>query len=154
MSLKTMCLMSLCLLAGLTGCATKEKLDIFHRGNDIVQRHFIPGDWDIPPSTTENLCVEEKMVWSTFWNKNVCPGELEKNAPLSVHVAHVSGASYRDLVIPATISGAFQVAAFGTLGAVMPKPHVNVQQTTNALPGARFSTGYFNSTPAPSWLGQ
>lgn len=129
----------LCLL--MVGCATKEKLDIFHRGNDIVQRHFIPGDWDIPPSTTENLCVEEKMIWSVFWSKKVCPGELEKNAPLSVSVAHASGASYKDLVIPATISGLFQVASFGTLAAVMPKPQVNVRQTGPTI-NETFSTKY------------
>lgn len=138
-------LLSLCAVLLLSGCAAKEKLDIFHRGNDIVQRHFIPGDWDIPPSTTENLCVEEKMVWSVFWAKKVCPGELEKNAPLSVHVAHVSGASYRDLVVPATISGLFQVAAFGTLGAVMPAPKLNVRQTG---PEIRTSTLLLNA-PVP-----
>ena len=39
--------MSLVLL--LTGCASKEKLDIFHRGNEIVQRHHISSDRDIAP---------------------------------------------------------------------------------------------------------
>lgn len=57
-------------------------------------------------------------------------------------------------VAPSAVQALGLVAAAGTLGATMPKPVTNVNQVTNTMPGARFSTGYFNATPAPAWLGQ
>ena len=146
--------MPVLLLLMVTGCASKEKLDIFHRGNEIVQRHHISSEWDIAPSTHETLCTEASMVWSTFWSKKVCPGELDKNASMGVTVAHVGGASYKDLVVPAAISGAFQFGGFVAFAKLMPETKVNVRNINNTMPGARFSTGYFNATPAPAWLGQ
>jgi hypothetical protein len=108
-----------------TGCASKEKLDIFHRGNEIVQRHHISSEWDIAPSTHETLCTETSMVWSVFWGKKVCPGELDKNASMGVTVAHVGGASYKDLVVPAAISGAFQFGGFVALAKLSPAVRIN-----------------------------
>jgi len=113
------------LLLIVSGCASKEKLDIFHRGNEIVQRHHISSEWDIAPSTHETLCTEPSMVWSVFWGKKVCPGELDKNASMGVTVAHASGASYKDLVVPATISGAFQFGGFVALAKLSPAVRVN-----------------------------
>jgi len=135
-------LMSLIVL--LTGCA-KESLGIFHRGNEIVQRHHIAGDWDIPSSTHETLCVEAKMEWSVFWGKKVCPGELDKNASIGVTVAHVNSASYKDLVVPAVITGAFQFGGFVALAKLSPK--VDIRQANYGSP-IRTSTLLINA-PVP-----
>ena len=62
--------------------------------------------------------------------------------------------SYKDLVVPAAISGAFQFGGFVAFAKLMPETKVNVRNINNTMPGARFSTGYFNATPAPAWLGQ
>ncbi len=57
MRIKTLCLMSLCLLVGLTGCANRgslrveragEALDIFHAGKMIEQQHTKEARWGTP----------------------------------------------------------------------------------------------------------
>jgi hypothetical protein len=136
----------------LTGCA--ESLDHFHRGDKIVERHYMPGSWGIPGNVSYTECRPDQMKHSTFWAKKVCPDSIEPNAPLSVDRGYVSTASYKDLVVPAGIHGLAFLGGMGVLGATMPGTTISQQQSVNALPGARFSTGYFNATPAPSWLGQ
>lgn len=129
-----------------------EQIDIFHEGKDIKQRHVIETEWGKPGDVSYMRCRPDQLKHDDFWGIKTCSGSIDANAPLSIEIGRTVVASYRDLVVPATISGLFQVAAFGTLGAVMPAPKVDVRQ--NALTGSRFSTGYFNSTPAPAWLGQ
>lgn len=129
-----------------------ETLDVYHEGKEIKQRHVIKAEWGVPGDVSYIRCRPEQLSMDDFWGIRTCSGTLDKNTVLAVDLGRVTIASYRDLVLPATISGLFQVAAFGTLGAVMPEMKVDVRQ--NALTGSRFSTGYFNSTPAPAWLGQ
>lgn len=150
----------LCLLV--SGCAANrgnlhvekagETLDVYHEGKEIKQRHVIKAEWGVPGDVSYIRCRPEQLSLDAFWGIRTCSGTLDSNTVLAVDLGRVTIASYRDLVLPATISGLFQVAAFGTLGAVMPAMKVDVRQ--NALTGSRFSTGYFNSTPAPAWLGQ
>ncbi len=163
MSLKTLYLLSLCLLLGvLSGCVANrgnlevkkagQSIGIYHEGKEIKQRHVIESEWGVPGDVSYIRCRPEQLAYDDFWGIRTCPGTLDKNTTLGVDLGRVTITSYKDLVLPATISGLFQVAAFGTFAAVMPEMKVNVRQ--NALTGSRFSTGYFNSTPAPAWLGQ
>lgn len=137
-------------LAILSGCANRgnlrveragEALDIFHAGKMIEQRHTKEARWGTPGEVSSATCYPTQLSYDDFWGIQTCPGTTDKNASLSVEVARTSTASYKDLVIPATISGLFQVAAFGTLAAVMPKPEVNVRQTGPTI-NETFSTKY------------
>lgn len=160
MRIYSMVLVMLCLLV--SGCAANrgnlhvekagETLDVYHEGKEIKQRHVIKAEWGVPGDVSYIRCRPEQLSLDAFWGIRTCSGTLDSNTVLAVDLGRVTIASYRDLVLPATISGLFQVAAFGTLGAVMPAMKVDVRQ--NALTGSRFSTGYFNSAPAPAWLGQ
>lgn len=142
-------ILALCALAlvFVTGCAGKEKLDHFHRGNKIIERHYIPGSWDMPSDISKTECRPEQMEWSIFWGKKVCPDTIDKNATLAVDRGSVTTASYKDLVVPATIKGLFDVAAFGTFAAVMPKMDVRVNQANYGSP-INASTVLFNA-PVP-----
>lgn len=139
---------ALCLLA--IGCVNRgslevkkagESLGIYHEGPEIKQRHVIEAEWGVPGDVSYIRCRPEQMAFNQFWGIHTCPGTLDKNTALAVDLARVQTASYKDLVIPATISGLFQVASFGTLGAVMPKPEVNVRQTGPTI-NETFSTKY------------
>lgn len=149
-------------MVALVGCAANrgnlevkkpgQSLGIYHEGKEIKQRHVIESEWGVPGDVSYIRCRPEQLSFDDFWGIRTCPGTLDKNTTLSVDIGRVVITSYKDLVIPATITGLFQVAAFGTFAAVMPEMKVDVRQ--NALTGSRFSTGYFNTTPAPAWLGQ
>lgn len=141
-------------LAVLSGCANRgnlrveragEALDIFHAGKMIEQQHTKDARWGQPGGVSSVTCYPSQLTHDDFWGIPTCPGTTDKNASLSVEVARTSTSSYKDLVIPATISGLFQVASFGTLAAVMPKPEVNVRQTG---PEIRTSTLLLNA-PVP-----
>lgn len=107
----------------LTGCV--ERLDHFHRGNKIIERHYIPGDWSIPGDVSKTECRPEQMEWSTFWGKKVCPDTIEKNAPLAVDRGAVQTASYKDLVVPAAIQGTFTFGGFVALAKLSPDVRIN-----------------------------
>ncbi len=98
-----------------------ESLDIFHAGKMIEQEHTKEARWGKPGGVSSVTCYPSQLTYDDFWGIPTCPGTTDKNASLAVEVARTSTASYKDLVIPATITGLFQVAAFGTLGAVMPR---------------------------------
>ncbi len=127
----------------LTGCA--ERLDHFHRGNKIIERHFIPGDWSIPGDVSKTECRSEQMEWSTFWGKKVCGDTIDKNAVLAVDRGSVQTASYKDLVIPAAIHGAFTFGGFVALA--MLSPEVQINQANYGSP-IRTSTLLINA-PVP-----
>ena len=126
-----------------------EALDIFHAGKMIEQQHTKEARWGTPGGTSSVTCYPSQLTYDDFWGIPTCPGTTDKNAPLSVEVGRVQTASYKDLVIPSVITGLFQVAAFGTLGAVMPAPKVDVRQT-NTVSGSpvRTSTLLINA-PVP-----
>lgn len=137
-------------VAVLSGCVNRgnlrveragEALDIFHAGKMIEQQHTKEARWGTPGGVSSVTCYPSQLTYDDFWGIPTCPGTTDKNASLSVEVARTSTASYKDLVIPATISGLFQVASFGTLAAVMPKPEVNVRQTGPTI-NETFSTKY------------
>ena len=159
---RLMTVFALLMMVGMTGCAIDrgamqakkpgEQIDVFHEGKDIKQRHVIETEWGKPGDVSYVRCRPDQLTMDKYWGIPTCTGTIDANASLAIEIGRTVVASYRDLVVPATISGLFQVAAFGTLGAVMPDIKVDVRQ--NALTGSRFSTGYFNSAPAPAWLGQ
>lgn len=146
MSLKTLCLMSLCLLVGLTGCANRgslevkkagESLGIYHEGKRIKQRHVVESGWSTPGDVSYISCRPEQLAFDAFWGIPTCPDTIEHHAPLSVEIGRAQIASYKELVLPAAIHGLAFIAGMGTLGAVM--PGMNVSQS-NAGPTIRSST--------------
>jgi hypothetical protein len=122
----------------LTGCA--ESLDHFHRGDKIVERHYMPGSWGIPGNVSYTECRPEQMKHSTFWAKKVCPDSIEPNAPLSVDRGYLATASYKDLVVPAGIHGLAFIGGMGVLGAVMPGTSVNANANATGMNQAYIST--------------
>ena len=144
--MKAIILLSIALL--LTACGG-EKLKHYHQGNDILERHIILSSWDEPGRVAERTCTPAIMEDSEFWKKKVCPSDIDKNARLSVDRGRIASASYKDLVIPASISGAFQVAAFGTLAAVMPAPKVDVRQMNNVSGSTVRTSTLLINAPVP-----
>jgi hypothetical protein len=127
MTFKTLFLGLCAMVLLVSGCA--ETLDHFHKGNKIKERHYVPGTWGIPGEVAWTECREDQMKWSEFWKKKVCNDTIDPNATLAVDGGVRQTASYKDLVVPATINGLFSVAAFGTLGALIPE--TNVRQVNN-----------------------
>lgn len=123
MSIRNLYLLSLCMVLGIPGCV--ERLDHFHRGNKIIERHYIPGDWSIPGDVSKTECRPDQMEWSVFWGKKVCPDTVEKNAPLAVERGSIQTASYKDLVVPAAIQGAFTFGGFVALAKLSPEVRIN-----------------------------
>lgn len=141
-------------LAVLAGCANRgslevkkagESIGIYHEGKRIKQRHVVESEWGVPGEVAYVSCRPDQLTFDAFWGIPTCPDKIDQNATLAVDEGRAQIASYKDLVIPATISGLFQVAAFGTLGAVMPAPKLNVRQTG---PEIRTSTLLLNA-PVP-----
>lgn len=142
-------LLSLCAMVLLVGCVNRgnlrveragETLDIYHEGKRIKQRHAVDAEWGKPGDVSYTTCRPDQLSHDSFWGINTCADTIDPNATLAVEAGRVQTASYKDLVIPATITGLFQVAAFGTLGAVMPRTHVSNSNTTNASVNVRAST--------------
>jgi hypothetical protein len=138
----------------LSACA--ESLKQFNDGVRVKQRHTMPGDWNSAGRTEWKSCRPNQLVYSAYWAEKgipkVCPDEIDPNATLAVNEGVADSPSYRDLVVPATITGAFQAGGLIGLGAMMPKPEnkVSVRQVNQY----RNSTMYANPTPVPSWLGE
>jgi hypothetical protein len=132
----------------LAGCGTAERLDTFHRGIKLVDRHYISGDWGIPGDVSYTECRPDQTVWSSFWSRKVCPDTIEPNAPLAVDRGHLATASYKDLVIPAAITGSFQFGGFVALAKLSPTVSVRQLQSNNF----NASTGYVNGATVPSWV--
>ena len=107
----------------LTGCV--ERLDHFHRGNKIIERHYIPGDWSIPGDVSKTECRPDQMEWSVYWGKKVCGDTIDKNATLAVDRGSVQTASYKDLVVPAVIQGGFTFGGFVALAKLSPEVRIN-----------------------------
>ena len=129
-------MLSLCAVVLLVGCVNRgnlrveragEAIDIFHAGKMIEQRHTIESRWGTPGSVSSVTCYPKQLTYDEFWGIPTCPGTTDPNASLAVelHEAYVHTAAYKDLVIPATITSLGYVAAFGTLGAVMPRTTFN-----------------------------
>ena len=87
------------------------------------------------------------MVHSIYWAKKVCPDTIDENAPLAIDKGSTQTASYKDLVVPAAIHGAFFVGGMSALGALIPATNVN---QINNVSGStvRTSTLLINS-PVP-----
>ena len=141
--MKSLTLLSLLFL--LSACA--ESLEHFHRGNKVAERHYVPGSWGIPGQVSWTECRPSQMVHSIYWAKQVCPDTIDESAPLAIDRGAIQTASYKDLVVPAAIHGAFFVGGMSALGAIMPS--TNVTQT-NSVTGStvRTSTLLINS-PVP-----
>lgn len=107
----------------LSGCA--ESLDHFHKGIKVAERHYAPGSWGIPGQVTWTECRENQMIHSVYWAKKVCPDTIEPNAPLAIDRGSVQTASYKDLVVPAAIQGAFTFGGFVALAKLSPEVRVN-----------------------------
>ncbi len=144
--MKALLLLSIALL--LTACGG-EKLKHYHQGNDILERHIILASWDEPGRIAERTCTSAIMEDSQFWGKKVCPSDIDKNARLSVDRGRIQSASYKDLVVPAVIQGSFFVAGMGTLGAVMPKPNVDVRQMNNVSGSTIRTSTLLVNAPVP-----
>lgn len=129
---------ALLMLVVMTGCV--ERLDHFHRGNKVIERHYIPGDWSIPGDVSKTECRPDQMEWSTFWGKKVCPDTIENNAPMAVERGSVQTASYKDLVVPAAIQGAFFMGGMAILGTQINSGLQNQPQAQGALAGSSIST--------------
>lgn len=133
-----------CLLV-LSGCA--ESLDHFHKGIKVAERHYAPGSWGIPGQVTWTECRENQMVHSVYWAKKVCPDTIEQNAPLAIDRGSVQTASYKDLVVPAVIHGAFFVGGMSALGALTPA--TNVRQTNNVSGSTVRTSTLLINAPVP-----
>lgn len=133
-------IIGLCAMVLLSGCA--ERLKHYHQGNDVVERHIIPGSWDEPGRVAERTCSESIMVDSKFWGKKVCPSDIDKNASVAVDRGTIQTASYRDLVVPATIQGAFFMGGMAVLGTQVNSGlrHQAVSPASPSFPDARIST--------------
>lgn len=144
-------IMGLCAaLLLLSGCA--ERLKHYHQGNDVVERHIIPGSWDEPGRVAERTCQESLMVDSKFWGKKVCPSDVDKNATLSVDRGTVQTASYRDLVVPPVINGAFFMGGMAILGTQINSGLRSQPQAQGALAGSSISTLNVRGT-GPAFVG-
>jgi len=141
-------IVSLCAMVLLAGCVNRgnlrveragESIDIFHNGKDIEQIHTVDARWGRQGRTASTECKPSQLSHDDFWGIPTCPSKYDQHATLGVDVARTQTASYKDLVIPAVISGLFQVASFGTFAAVMPRTDVNVRQT-GATTNEYFST--------------
>ena len=132
-------MLSLCAVAVMmAGCA--ERLKHYHQGNDVVERHIIPGSWDEPGRVAERTCAESQMIDSKFWGKKVCPSDVDKNATLSVDRGTIQTASYRDLVVPPAVSGAFFMGGMAILGTQINSGFRHQPQQQGALAGSSIST--------------
>lgn len=131
-------ILGLCAMVLLSGCA--ERLKHYHQGNDVVERHIIPSSWDEPGRVAERTCSESNMIDSKFWGKKVCPSDVDKNAVLSVDRGTIQTASYKDMVVPAAIHGAFFMGGMAILGTQINSGLQNQPQAQGALAGSSIST--------------
>lgn len=115
----------------LTGCA--ESLDHFHRGNRIVERHYMPGTWGIPGNTVYVECDEKQMVHSVFWAKKVCPSSIDPSAYLAVDRGNIASPNYASMVVPSAI----QAAGMITMGGLVMNGllNQNVARMTQSVTG-------------------
>lgn len=125
-----------CALLALSACG--ESLKHFHRGNKIVERHHMPGDWNVPGNTTYTECEEKQMVPSAYWGKNVCPDSIDPNATLAVDRGNIPSPNYAQLVVPSAINGAAMLGGAamimqGLKRAQMTQSVVN-DQTVKSIP--------------------
>lgn len=138
------------MLVLLSGCA--ERLKHYHQGNDVVERHIIPSSWDEPGRVAERTCFPHEMVDSDFWKKKVCPSDVDKNAVLSVDRGMIQTASYKDMVVPAAIHGAFFMGGMAILGTQINSGLQNQPQAQGALAGSSISTLNMRGT-GPAFAG-
>ena len=143
-------IVGLCAMVLLSGCA--ERLKHYHQGNDVVERHIIPSSWDEPGRVAERTCFPQEMVDSEFWKKKVCPSDVDKNAKLSVDRGTIQTASYKDMVVPAAIHGAFFMGGMAILGTQINSGLQNQPQAQGALAGSSISTLNVRGT-GPAFVG-
>lgn len=171
-------LLGLCALVLLAGCAGGEQ-NLLQNGQTAVtwpdakirlmRETPQPAPRECPISMLIQVKYLEEKTWEWYradkWFSKYKPSQFFWTCPddrldprHQVHLASWEPATliwspspFRTIA-PSAVNALGLVTAAGTLGATMPKPVTNV--TTNTMPGARFSTGYFNSPPAPAWLGQ
>jgi hypothetical protein len=95
------------------------------------------------------------MINSDYWKKKVCPSSIDEHATLAIDRGNTPTANYASMVIPASIQAVGMITAGGLImNGLLNQNVARMTQSVNTLQGSRFSTGFFNSTPAPSWLGQ
>ena len=147
---RLMTVFAMLMLVVMTGCVNRgnlrveragEALDIFHNGKDIEQIHTVDARWGRQGRAASTECKPSQLSHDEFWGIPTCPSKYDQHATLGVDAGRTQTASYKDLVVPAAISGLFQVAAFGTFAAVMPRTDVNVRQTGTTI-NEIFSTKY------------
>lgn len=133
-----------CSLLALAGCA--ESLDLFHRGNKIIERHVVPPTWNAAGRTTWTECRPDQLVKSAFWAKSVCPDTYESNAPLAVEAGHDTTQSYVALVVPSAISGALIGGGIG--GGLAAQKAAQITQRAGGLTiNENFSTKFIGERP-------
>lgn len=134
MSRKTLCLMSLCLLVGLTGCqgGTRVVKDGF------TARQVTEEDMRFLRSTRswDTKCRWDQLIQERSSGNWYCPPEEEfKTVAYATHV----DPSKSDAVISAAIHGLFFFGGMGLLGATMPATQVSQSGPTI---NETFSTKY------------
>lgn len=115
--------------------ACGETLKHFHRGNKIVERHHMPGDWNVPGNTTYTECDEKQMIWSAYWSKKVCPDSIDPHATLAVDRGNIPSPNYAQLVVPSAINGAAMLG-----GAAMIMQGLKRAQMTQSVTGTQTQT--------------
>ncbi len=122
----------------LAGCA--ESLEHFHRGNKVLERHYIPGTWGIPGQVVWTECRENQLKDSVFWKKKVCDDTIESNAPLAIDRGSNTTQSYAQLVVPAAIHGAMFMGGMALLGTQMASGLASQPAQQGVLAGSSIST--------------
>lgn len=116
MSLKTLCLISLCLLVGLSGCAmpakTKVTKDGFTARQKTTEAHrAVVEDYDVYRTD----CRYDQLVLDKTDNQSYCPGDASKDG----YNSHVQLAQYMESVLDKWGPEALKAASFlGSAGLI------------------------------------
>lgn len=117
MSLKTLCLLSLCLLMG--ACSTHQpkpeeaKTTVYRDGHMAVQVTKLPPDWSGTGKEIVTDCRWDQLTKSLIDGRDYCPPKASKEAYESARHPLVISGNYMTTVIPAASHVAGNVALGG-----------------------------------------
>ena len=131
-------MLGLCAMVLLSGCA--DKMTMYDLGSMWKQEHFIPPTFFKPGSVEYIKCNKGATHKSDKWKMDLCGSLVDDNAKLAFDASQMSTASYKDLVIPAAIHGAFFMGGMAILGTQINSGLQNQPQAQGALAGSSIST--------------
>lgn len=179
MSFKTLCLMSLCAMVLMTGCAAKQKFQQVG-GTGVSWTNFEIEFMRDTPKVLPNQCPIsmvkeyrhlEDQTWPWYradkwFSKDkpsqfflACPDpNMDARSQIHLESWQPIGVTWQDapfrVVGPGLMNMAGYVAGAGTLGAVMPRATTNVSQNVVQSVPVSASTAYTNAVTVPPWIGK